>query len=132
MDFAIQKKCSVLGKSGCLLFCYAYVGEIDELRIITSFNLLRKSKIIDDECYIKDAEKLFEFFRVPAKVRKAAPEEAPKNLPYVAYWKAAETKEGHFVVMKNNNVIYDPNGTSINVAKGKVENIRIVTIKGKV
>lgn len=131
MDFAIQKKCLSLGKYGCLLFCYAFVGEIDELRIITSFNLLRKSNIIDDECFIKSADKLYEFFRVPASVRKATPEEAPRNLPYVAYWKASETKEGHFVVMKNNKVIYDPNGQSINVAKGKVESIRIVT-RGKV
>ena len=57
----IQDIYKTLGDYGCLLLCYLQEASID-VDIAKYFNKLVELDIIDEECFIKDANRLLKYF----------------------------------------------------------------------
>lgn len=129
-ETAIQNKCKALGESGCFLFCYAYIAGVEEEVIISLYDQLIKSNIIEKDGYIKDAQLLFQFFNIAAIVTKTEDLlKMPKKNPYVGVWqyKAENGKVyEHAVVMVKDDIVYNPLDNSQTIKKGKLKSIRIV------
>lgn len=101
-----QEIATSIGKSGCLALCYIKLAQIklniddkSPLEMLVSyFNDLLDDGIIDEECYINNAENLIkELFGIRVRVTKET--ENPKNGSVIAY------NGKHFVIVDENDEI---------------------------
>ena len=121
----IQKICEQAGKYGCLVFSYLYCIGIDGIEAVKMYDRLVFKKIIDEDFYVLDGDKLLSEFGSSKRVARLA--QAPENKLYIQCWKNEKTGHSHYVVMKNNEVAYDPLGESVTCRDGEpTDDIRIV------
>lgn len=96
----IQDIYKALGDYGCLLLSYLHEANI-KVDIAKYFDELVELDIIDNECYIKDADRLLKFFGSDKRIARGF---NPNGNTIVMY-KTATSKEGHFVVINNKREI---------------------------
>lgn len=89
-----------LGNYGCLLLCYINEANI-QVNIAKYFDELVELDIIDNECYVKDANRLLKFLGSEKRIARGF---NPNGNTIVMY-KTATSKEGHFVVINNRREI---------------------------
>lgn len=94
----IQDIYKSLGKYGCLLLCYLYEANID-VNITKYFEELIELEIIDEECFILDANRLLKYFGSDKRVVRGINENGNTIVPY-KYGKAE-----HFVVVNERKEI---------------------------
>lgn len=94
----IQDIYNSLGKYGCLLLCYFNEANID-VNITKYFNKLVELDIIDNDCYIKDANRLLKYFGSDKRVARGTNENGNTIVPY-KYGKAE-----HFVIVNERKEI---------------------------
>lgn len=119
--YKIQDVLKSLGDAGCLLLCYSELAGISLIDLINNFNQLVLDDIIRDDCYVKDADRLMQFFNIDKKVRKVDVNEVAEDTPYIVpYHRRGFT---HFVIAKNGDVIYNTLADSKCVKEGEPDNI---------
>ena len=94
----IQDIYKTLGDYGCLLFCYLHEANID-VNITKYFNELVELDIIDNDCYVLDADRLLKFFGSDKRVVRGINENGNTIVPYK--YRNAE----HFVVVNERKEI---------------------------
>ena len=94
----IQDIYKSLGEYGCLLFCYLHEANID-VNITKYFNELVELEIIDNDCFVLDADRLLKFFGSDKRIVRGINENGNTILPY-KYGKAE-----HFVVVNERKEI---------------------------
>ena len=94
----IQDIYKSLGEYGCLLLCYLHEANID-VNIAKYFNELVELDIIDNDCYVLDADRLLKFFGSDKRVVRGINENGTTIVPYK--YRNAE----HFVVVNERKEI---------------------------
>ena len=94
----IQDIYKTLGEYGCLLLCYLHEANID-VNITKYFNELVELDIIDEECFIKDGNRLLKYFGSDKRIARGTNEAGNTIVPY-KYGKAE-----HFVVVNERKEI---------------------------
>ena len=94
----IQDIYKTLGNYGCLLLCYLNEANID-VNITKYFNDLVSLEIIDNDCYINDANRLLKYFGSDKRVVRGINENGNTIVPY-KYGNAE-----HFVVVNERKEI---------------------------
>ena len=94
----IQDIYKSLGEYGCLLLCYLNEANID-VNITKYFNDLVSLDIIDNDCYVLDADRLLKFFGSDKRVVRGINENGTTIVPYK--YRNAE----HFVVVNERKEI---------------------------
>lgn len=117
----IQDILLATGRSGCLLLDYAELAGIPVIDILNNFNKLVQQKVIKEDCYVLDADKLMKFFNKPYRVKKIDITEVKPGQRYIASW--VNEPNNHFVIMKDNTVEYNTLEFSYCVTYGKMNNI---------
>lgn len=94
----IQDIYKALGNYGCLLLCYLHEANI-KVDIAKHFDELVELDIIDNECYINDANRLLKFFGSDKRVFRGINYEGNTIVPYKYFDKE------HFVIVDVNKSI---------------------------
>ena len=77
----IQDIYKSLGENGCLLLCYLHEANID-VNIAKYFNELVELDIVDNDCYILDADRLLKFFGSDKRIVRGINENGNTIVPY--------------------------------------------------
>ena len=94
----IQDIHKTLGNYGCLLLCYLH-GACVKVDIVKHFNELVELDIIDNDCYVLDANRLLKYFGSDKRVVRGINENGNTIVPY-KYGNAE-----HFVVVNERKEI---------------------------
>ena len=106
-----------LGDYGCLLLCYLNEANID-VDIAKYFNKLVQLSIIDEECYILDANRLLKYFGSDKRVVRGF----NPNGNTIVKFRTAASNEGHFVVInKNREIVFNSLENSNCVKNGFID-----------
>ena len=122
----IQDTCEILGSTGCAVFSFLYaIGQEPEL-LIKDFGTLVDNKILAKDATVLDYSKLAKFYGENVSVVWRKPGEFIPGQMYLGRW----TRPGfnHFVVMKDNKVVWNPMKYSKCVSEGQLSDIRVITI----
>lgn len=99
----IQDIYKSLGEYGCLLLCYLHEANID-VDITKYFNELVELDIIDNDCFILDANRLLKYFGSELRVKRGF----NPNGNTIVKFRTANSNEGHFVVVnKNREIVFN-------------------------
>lgn len=113
----IQDIYKSLGDYGCLLLCYLKEANI-KTDITKYFNELVEFDIIDEDCYIKDANRLLRYFGSDKRVARGV----NPNGNTIVKFRTSTSKEGHFVIMdKYKKIVYNTLENSNCVKNGFID-----------
>lgn len=113
----IQDIYKSLGEYGCLLLCYLHEANID-VNIAKYFNDLVELDIIDNDCYVLDADRLLKFFGSDKRVVRGI----NPNGNTIVKFRTATSNEGHFVVInKNREIVFNSLENSNCVKNGFID-----------
>ena len=113
----IQDIHKTLGDYGCLLFCYLKEASID-VDITKYFNKLIELDIINNNCYVLDADRLLKYFGSELRVKRGF----NPNGNTIVKFRTANSKEGHFVVInKNREIVFNSLENSNCVKNGFID-----------
>ena len=113
----IQDIYKTLGDYGCLLLCYLHEANID-VNITKYFSELVELDIIDEECFIKDGNRLLKYFGSELRVKRGF----NPNGNTIVKFRTANSKEGHFVVInKNREIVFNSLENSNCVKNGFID-----------
>ena len=113
----IQDIYSSLGEYGCLLLCYLN-GACVKVDIVKHFEELIQLDIIDNDCYVLDANRLLKFFGSDKRVVRGINE----NGNIIVKFRTATSNEGHFVVInKNREIVFNSLENSNCVKNGFID-----------
>ena len=106
-----------LGEYGCLLLCYLNEACV-KVDIVKHFEELIQLDIIDEECFILDANRLLKYFGSELRVKRGF---NPNGNTIVKFITAA-SNEGHFVVInKNREIVFNSLENSNCVKNGFID-----------
>ena len=122
----IQDTCEILGNTGCAAFSFLYAIGGDPFLLIKDFDILVEKKILGSDATVLDYSRLAKFYGESVSVVWRKPGEFIPGQMYLGRW----TRPGynHFVVMKDNEVVWNPLEYSKCVSEGKLSDIRVITI----
>ena len=99
----IQDIYKSLGEYGCLLLCYLHEASID-VNIAKYFDTLLELDIVDNDCFILDANRLLKYFGSELRVKRGF----NPNGNTIVKFRTATSNEGHFVVVnKNREIVFN-------------------------
>ena len=99
----IQDIYKSLGEYGCLLLCYLHEANID-VDITKYFNELVELDIINEDCFILDANRLLKYLGSELRVKRGF----NPNGNTIVKFRTAASNEGHFVVVnKNREIVFN-------------------------
>lgn len=132
---------SQIAAGGCLAMCIIYVATDGEANTIVMYDSLLKmlqKGILGENCFVKNLEVL---------TATLADDFLPHSMAFSKYrwvkvtrlkdvgdeytllkYKAATTKEGHWVVARNGEIVFNGLDSSINVNEGKIVEARQLVI----
>lgn len=103
-----------LGNYGCLLLSYLHEANIN-VDIAKYFDELVELDIIDNECYVKDADRLLKFFGSDKRVARGINYEGNIIVPY------KYLNNEHFVIVdENKNIVFNSLKNSQCVRLGEI------------
>ena len=113
----IQDIYASIGNYGCLLLCYLNEACV-KTDIVKHFEELTQLDIIDEDCFILDANRLLKFFGSDKRVVRGF----NPNGNTIAKFRTANSKEGHFVVInKNREIVFNSLENSNCVKNGFID-----------
>ena len=128
-----QKIFSILGEGGCYFLSIVHLAEHVTSKYIDAFAvflLAMGNGMVKDDCFVADPGAVLSF--LTQEVWSASKEAAgyqckPGELEVLRYeWQEVSTLHGHFVAGNGWGAVeYDPYGTSLTVANGKMVSKRI-------
>lgn len=113
----------------CYIYCTG-VNPDNEMEYIKIVNRAINEGILDKDCTVLDAEKFILWLsgrRVSVQKKKIDKIIEIENSTPVRY--AMEGRAGHWVVVENGKIVFNPLLNSINVSKGKPIEARIIKFK---
>ena len=122
----IQDTCEILGNTGCAAFSFLYAIGSDPKLLIKDFDNLVAKKILGPDATVLDYSKLAKFYGENVSVIWKKPNEYIPGQMYLGRWTRAGYN--HFVVMKDDKVIFNPLKYSKCVSEGQLSDIRVITI----
>lgn len=123
---------------GCLALCYLFIlmgGAVaSEEELLNAVIDLLKDGTLGRDCFVKDFGKIDDYVqsllpqevRAKHKIEWRATKEEVEGLS-IAKYKADSCREGHWVVLKDGKVYFNPLKKSINVDEGKIIEQRVIT-----
>ena len=106
-----------IGNYGCLLLCYLHEANI-KVDITRYFNNLVELGIINEDCFILDANRLLKYFGSELRVKRGF----NPNGNTIVKFRTANSKEGHFVVInKNREIVFNSLENSNCVKNGFID-----------
>lgn len=106
-----------LGEYGCLLLCYLKEACV-KVDIAKYFNELVELEIIDNDCYILDANRLLKHFGSELRVKRGFNPNGNTIVKFIT----ATSNEGHFVVInKNREIVFNSLENSNCVKNGFID-----------
>ena len=106
-----------IGNYGCLLLCYLHEACV-KADIVKHFEELVSLEIIDEECFILDANRLLKFFGSDKRVVRGF----NPNGNTIVKFRTATSNEGHFVVInKNREIVFNSLENSSCVKNGFID-----------
>ena len=97
----IQDIYASIGNYGCLLLCYLKEANI-KVDIVKHFEELVQLDIIDEECFILDANRLLKYFGSELRVKRGFNPNGNTIIPY------KYLNNEHFVIIgKNKNIVFN-------------------------
>lgn len=122
----IQDVCEILGHTGYVAFSFLYaIGQEPEF-LIKDFDNLVEKKILASDATVLDYSKLAKFYGENVSVVWKKPDEYIPGQMYLGRWTRAGYN--HFVVMKDNKVVWNSLKYSKCVSEGQLSDIRVITI----
>lgn len=119
----ITENIKEIGKNGCLAFCYIYCAGIDEKNEAEYVRLVSraiKDGYLGKDCTVKDASKfLYHLTGRKATVIKKPVSSLSDITDATPVRFVAEGYGGHWVVVKDGRIVFNPLVNSVNVNKGK-------------
>lgn len=128
----LTENISSIGKWGCLAMCYAYCAndKITGLAFLEKISLAIKNGLLGKDCFVKNAGDFMEWWnkgsgkhylveKVNIKTIKDIKEKTPVRF-------MADGYGGHWVVVENGKIVFNSLDYSVNVAKGKPIEARII------
>lgn len=113
----IQDVYASIGSHGCLLLCYIREACV-KTDIVKHFEELVQLDIIDEECFILDANRLLKYFGSDKRVVRGF----NPNGNTIVKFRTANSKEGHFVVInRNREIVFNSLENSNCVKKGFID-----------
>ena len=113
----IQDIYASIGNYGCLIFCYLHEANI-KVDIVKYFEELVQLSIIDEDCFILDANRLLKYFGSELRVKRGF---SPNGNTIVKF-RTANSKEGHFVIInKNREIVFNSLENSNCVKNGFID-----------
>ena len=113
----IQDTYKALGDYGCLLLCYLNEARV-KVDIVKHFEELIQLDIIDEECFILDANRLLKYFGSELRVKRGF----NPNGNTIVKFRTSTSKEGHFVVInKNREIVFNSLENSNCVKNGFID-----------
>ena len=113
----IQDIYKTLSDYGCLLLCYLHEANID-VNITKYFNELVELEIIDNDCFVKDANRLLKYFGSDKRIARGFNPNGNTIVKFVTL----TSKEGHFVIIdKNKKIVYNTLENSNCVKNGFID-----------
>ena len=140
-DNTFNKMNNNCAKYGCYFFSILYYVEnftgrkMTKDRISSTFIVLKNLGYIDDEYYIKDPEKIFNYFNILVDYtgRHEQPDfEAKKDnfeISQFCYTSSSGVAYCHFVPTKSGTVLFDSLGSSNCVKYGEVRSKRVFILR---
>src|SRR5574344_1098556 len=123
----IQDVCKILGDTGCAAFAFLYaIGQEPEL-LVKDFDNLVEQKILGQDATVLDYSRLAKFYGENVSVTWKKSDAYIPGQMYLGRW----TRPGgfnHFVVMKDDIVLWNPMKYSKCVSEGQLSDIRVITI----
>ena len=111
----IQDIYKALGDYGCLLLCYLHEACL-KVDIVKHFEELIQLDIIDEECFILDANRLLKYFGSELRVKRGFNHNGNTIIKF------RTSKEGHFVVInKNREIVFNSLENSNCVKNGFID-----------
>lgn len=106
-----------IGNYGCLIFCYLREANID-VDIAKYFNKLVELDIINNNCYVLDANRLLKLLGSELRVKRGF----NPNGNTIVKFRTSTSKEGHFVVInKNREIVFNSLENSNYVKNGFID-----------
>lgn len=130
-----QKLALSIGNYGCYFSCLCRIAEKltgKDIDILEAFGSCKNSGWINDDCYVKNPDKIIEFLsgKKASTVKTNNLNCALKENAFAVgcyKWNA----HSHFVLLdKTKKVEYDPLGASNTVKNGRLDSLRVITIAG--
>lgn len=113
----IQDVYASIGNYGCLLLCYLHEACV-KVDIVKHFEKLIQLDIIDEECFILDANRLLKYFCSELRVKRGF----NPNGNTIVKFRTSTSKEGHFVVInKNREIVFNSLENSNCVKNGFID-----------
>lgn len=125
---------------GCLALCYLFVlmggATTNEGELLKAVIDLLQGGTLGRDCFVKDFAMIDDYVQksfVPSAMRAKhklvwrTPTEKVSGLSLAKY-KADRCKEGHWVVLKDGELYFNPLESSINVNEGKIIEQRVITV----
>lgn len=127
---SLAKNIPQIGKNGCLAMCYIWCAGIDEdneIEYISICDRAIKNGLLGEDCTVKDADRFLEWLtgRNARVVKKnigdidGITEAAPVRF-------IAEGFGGHWVVVENGRIVFNPLLNSVNVSRGNPKEARVI------
>ena len=92
-----------IGNYGCLIFCYLNEACV-KADIVKHFEELVQLSIIDEDCFVLDANRLLKYFGSDKRVVRGF----NPNGNTIVKFRTAASNEGHFVVInKNREIVFN-------------------------
>lgn len=129
----LAEDAKAIGESGCLAACYGYIAGAPETSIAFVIKLAtaRQGGIIDKECNVYDAERFLSWwtdgkrhFKVKKVPIAGGDISGIKELTPVRF--LAEGHGGHWVVVKDGKIVFNPLAYSYNVEHGTAVDSRVI------
>lgn len=126
-----QSKAIMIGKNSCLAMCYIYCIDGKEKSDGTILKMISDAMdqgILDEECFVMSAAYLMEFFSGKKYfVDKQSITSIDKIKDPTPVFYSIDGKTGHWVVVANGKIVYNPLIISKNVNLGKPISARLIT-----
>lgn len=129
----IAANCTSIGNYSCLAMCYMYCSGMkytNELQYIEIVNEAINQKVIDKECTVTSGKNFLHFVAGGEwDVQKVPITSIDKIVNPTPVKYLAEGHGGHWVVVANGEIVFNPLEESYNVEHGKPVDSRVITCK---
>ena len=131
LSYGFQKKIDnrYINDGGCYFLSLMQGIDRREEEIEDIYKMSVSKNYMDYECFVKEPTKLLLELTHKNWLLNVSKTFDSKADIIIAKWYNPRTRYSHFVLMdKNNNVLYDPLGSSVTVKEGYIESYRLFYI----
>lgn len=127
-----QTRAETIGKYGCLAMCYLYcvgIGPEKDGTMIEYVSRAMDAGLLDDECTVLDASRYLQHFTgkwydvIKKDITDISDIKDPTPVRY------SYNGRGHWVVVEDGKIVFNPLQESVRVANGAPDSARIIRLR---